>query len=65
MSEYVQRMILLFGTAMVVMIALLLVLQVGLGTVVDGEPQMINPQSLAFCFLFAAGVTFAFANHES
>ena len=62
MSDSVQRLVLLFGTAMVVMIALLLLLQIGVGSLVDGEPHMINGQSLAFCMLFSAGVTFAFGN---
>jgi hypothetical protein len=64
MSEPIQRMILLFAAAMVVMIALLLTLQIGLGQLTVDEPHMVNPQSLAFSLLIAAAVTYLFSNHE-
>ena len=57
-----QRMVLIFGVAMVAMIGLLLVLQIGLGQLATEEPQMINLRSLAFSAVISAGLTYSIAN---
>ena len=63
MSESVQKMLLFFGVAMVAMIALLVALQVGFGSLAEEEPQMINPRSLAVSALFAAGAALVFGSN--
>ncbi len=55
-------MLLIFGVIMIAMIAGLVGLQIGLGQIAAEEPQMINPRSLGISALFAAGLTYAFAN---
>jgi hypothetical protein len=53
-------MLLFFGVAMVAMIALLVALQFGFGSLAEEEPKMINPQSLAVAAVFSAGLTLVF-----
>jgi hypothetical protein len=53
-------MLVFFGIALVGMIALLVALQVGFGTLAEGEPKMINPRSVVVAALFAAGITLSF-----
>jgi hypothetical protein len=60
MSESIQKLLLLFGVAMVVLIGLLLALQVAFGSIADEEPEMVNPQSLAVAALFAFGFALVF-----
>ena len=60
MSESVQRMLIFFGFAMVGMIALLVALQIGFGSLAEEEPQMINARSIIVAAIFAAGITLTF-----
>ena len=64
MSDSAQRMLLLFGVIMVAIIGVLFAFQLGVGSIADEEPQVINPRSLLISGLFAAALAFAISNRE-
>jgi hypothetical protein len=65
MSELNQKRLLVFGGVMVAMIALLLALQLGFGSLAGAEPQMINLRSMLVSALIAAALTMTVGPHES